>query len=294
MGGRESEQMGTSEELIFTSSEDGLALEGIAIRPEGSTTRGVAVVWVHGLTGKFYGRSSITIGRRLAGAGFPFLSGNNRGHDFGYVLRRTADGAVVLGGGGWERFSESPADVAAWVAAAAQTPGVRGVLLAGHSLGALKVGYYQALRQDARVLGVVAASPPRGASMLRPEVLAQAERMAAAGQGQDLLPWGISPAGAGTQSAQTYLDRARTNLDVYGFHADRTPDPVVGRIRCPLFALYGTEEPAVGGAAELEQLRRNARAAARVETQIIQGADHSYSGHEAQVAAALEGWAASL
>jgi hypothetical protein len=165
------------------------------------------------------------------------------------------------------------------------------VLLVGHSLGALKVGYYQALRADPRVLGVVAASAPGRASRLDPALVAQAEQMVAEGRGQDLLPWGISPAGAGTQSAQTYLDRARTGLDIYGFH---TPDPLVARIRCPLFACYGTDEAWVGGAAELETIRRTAIGAARVETRLFEGADHSYAGHEVEVADSLAAWVASL
>ena len=77
----------------------------------------------------------------------------------------------------------------------------RGVLLAGHSLGALKVGHYQALRQDSRVLGIVAASPPVAASRVDPALLAIAERLVADGQGDELLPWGSSPAGAGRLSA---------------------------------------------------------------------------------------------
>ncbi len=56
-------------------------------------------------------------------------------------------------GGGWERFDESPRDVAAWVGFAVDL-GFEGVALLGHSLGALKVCYYQALRQDPRVAGL--------------------------------------------------------------------------------------------------------------------------------------------
>src|SRR5436190_17781850 len=199
------------EEIVYVTTEDGITLAGVAMRPSREPAPGsVAVVWVHGLTGTFYGRAGIRIGRDLAGRGIPFVAGNNRGHDFGFVLGPGPDGQARLGGGGWELFSESPADVAAWVECAAGL-GVRGVLLAGHSLGALKVGYYQALRQDPRVLGVAACSPPGGANRLEPALVAEAERMVAEGRGRDLLPWGSRPAGAGTQSAQTYLDRARAN-----------------------------------------------------------------------------------
>lgn len=46
--------------------------------------------------------------------------------------------------------------------------------------------------------------------------------------------------------------------------------------RCPIFALYGSEEPLVGTAADLEKIRGNATSAPRVDMALIQGADHSY------------------
>lgn len=278
----------STEELVYVETADGVLLEGAVIRPAGPEPRPPAIVWVHGLTGRFYSPMSVTIGRELAGRGFVFVTGNNRGHDFGTLVRRR--GQPVLAGGGWERFEESPYDVAAWTGYAAGLGG-RGVVLLGHSLGALKVAYYQAERQDPRVVGLIAASPPTRAGRLEPELVALAERMVAEGRGRDLLPWGISPAGAGTVSAQTYLSRARVNIDVYGFH---TPNPAVARIRCPILAFYGTNEEWVGTAADLETIRRNARAAARLDTRVFEGADHSYTGHEAEVAAAIAEWVASL
>jgi pimeloyl-ACP methyl ester carboxylesterase len=225
----------------------------------------------------------------LAGEGYTVISGNNRGHDFGTMLRR-ADGTAVLAGGGWECFDESPRDVAAWITFA-ESLGFGRVALFGHSLGALKVVYYKALRQDGRVAGLVAGSPPLRAGRSDPSLVAQAERMVAEGRGRDLLAWGTSPAGAGTHSAQTYLNRVRTGIDVYGL--DR-PEPAVAKVRCPLLALYGTDEAWVGGAADLEVIKRNATAAGTVETAMIEGADHSYTGHERDVARVVDTWLGTL
>jgi hypothetical protein len=344
-----------AEELVYTTAEDGVTLDGAIIRPRiplsrdeepwPPPARDIAVVWMHGLTSSFYNHAAVGIGRELAARGFTFITGNNRGHDFGFVLRRAPGGRIALGGGGWERFSESPYDVGAWVTFTTNL-GFRGVILAGHSLGALKVGYYQALRQDDRVLGIVAASPPVAASWVDPAHLALAQRLVADGRGEELLPWGSSPAGAGRFSAGTYLDRADTGLDIYGLYipptggpdtppargvdispagradippaggldtpparADRAEERVtqasgatlpltgthlVSRIRCPIFACYGTDEASVGGAAELDAVRRAATAASGVETYLIPGADHSYAGHQATVAATLAEWIASL
>ncbi len=279
-----------SEELVYIEAEDGIALEGAVIRPTVEPTRPLAVVWVHGLTGKFYGSSAVRIGRSLAGQGFTLVTGNNRGHHFGAVLR-DRDNQPVLGGGGWELFDESPRDVGAWLGLT-DTLGFSRIVLLGHSLGSLKVVYYQADRQDSRVAGLITASPPVRAGRRAPELLAQAERMVAEGRGRNLLPWDSMPAGAGTCSAQTYLNRARVGLDLFGVSG--TPDPLVSRIRCPLLAIYGTDEEWVGGAADLETIRRNATSAASVETRMIEGADHVYLGHEEEVGAVIGEWLRGL
>ena len=275
------------EELAYIESEDGLTLEGAVIRPAEGASAAV-IVWVHGLTGRFYERHTVRIGRALASAGHTFVTGNNRGHDFGTLFR--VGGERLLAGGAWERFSESARDVAAWVRFGAGLGDGR-VILVGHSLGALKVGAYQATRHDPAVRAVVAASPPVHAGQMIQDVHTLAERMEAEGREQDLLPWGIHVAGGGTMSARTYLDRIRSNIDIYG---SRTPEPAIAGLRCPLLAFFGTDEAWVGNADDLEMIRRNARAAARVETAMIEGADHVYTGHEQEVAALIATWITSL
>jgi alpha-beta hydrolase superfamily lysophospholipase len=278
------------EEIVYATAEDGLPLEGAAIRPTGREPHPTAILFVHGLTGKFYSRPVMGIGRELADRGYLFVTGNNRGHDFGYPYRRSPDAEPRIYGGGWERFDESPLDIAGWVGHVIGL-GARDVVLFGHSLGALKVCYYQALRRDSRVRALVAGSPPLRAGQTKPDILAEAERMVVAGRGRDLLSWNTFPAGAGTHSAETYVNRARTNLDVYGHD---TPNALVSRLRVPLFALFGTNEEWVGGAKELAIIRRNATSAASVETRMFDGADHSYLGYEEPIAGAIADWLASL
>lgn len=282
-----------TEEFVLAQTADGLRLDGAVIRPAVREPKPVALVWVHGVGGRFTGK--IGLGRLMAAEGYTSLTGATRGSHFGLILRPGEGGRPVLGGACWELFEESPLDVAAWIDTA-EALGLGAVALVGHSLGTLKVGYYQATRQDARVVGVAAVSPPRRASELRPEYVALAERMVAEGRGQELLPRGAHHVNAGLMSAQTFRNRARTNLDVYGFHPARpgAPPPRVAAIRCPLFASFGTLEPAVGGEAELAALRRNATAAPRVETHLVEGANHGYAGREKELAALLTTWADTL
>lgn len=164
------------------------------------------------------------------------------------------------------------------------TLSVQGIVLLGHSRGARKVVYYKVQRQDPRVLGLVLASPgtvdPEAAR--DPELLARAERLVAEGRSQDLLPQtGPEP----NLSAQTYLSNARSEHDPYGVD---TPDPGIARVRCPLLLFYGTRD--LGGAAELEAIRRLAGSGSRVDVRLIDGAVHSYQGSEPVVAAAIADW----
>ena len=283
---------GYCEEIVYIESEDGYQLEGLVIRPASSPARSSVVLWVHGHTGKFYERHNVLAGREIARQGFVFVSGNNRGHDFGTTLRVTGSERKLLAGGGWERLAESPLDVGPWIDHAAGLAGGEGkVVLVGHSLGTLKVTYYQALRQDPRVAGVVLASPPLGVRRRDPELTATAEVLVAAGRARDLLPWGVSPAGAGTVSAETYLERYRPDMDIFG--AD-SADSSLARVRCPLLAIYGTDEAWVGSPADFATIRARATAAPRVDTLVVEGANHIYTGCEATVGAGIAAWAKEL
>lgn len=279
---------GRNEEIVYTFSDDGLMLEGVVMRPSAGPARPLALVWMHGLTSKFYAPTEIKVGRGVVDGGYTVISGNNRGHDFGARVRRqNAD--PILGGGGWELFDESPHDIAAWVGFA-QALGFDRVALLGHSLGALKATHYQAQRQDSRVAGVVAASPPLRAGRFDPKLVALATQMVADGRGEDLLPWGSTAAGAGTLSAKTYHHRVQIGFDFYGVDAK---DAAVSKIACPLLVLFGTEND-TGTADDLELIRRNATSSSKVDTAMIQGGDHGYTGQEAQVASVLVEWLSSL
>ncbi|HUE75952.1 MAG TPA: alpha/beta fold hydrolase [Chloroflexota bacterium] len=280
-----------TEKLVYADTADGFQHAGIMFRPvEPTSARPIGVVWNHGLGGTFYATHVVRIGRALAEQGYTFIAGHNRGHDVGAMVRRPKEATAVLAGGVWELFGESPHDVAAWLDVAEQQP-VERIILIGHSLGALKVVYYQANRQDPRVSGLVAASPPVRAFQRARELRPTAEAMVSAGRGQDLLPWGSSPVGSGTSSAQTVMDRNRIGLDLFGVENE---SPLVGQIRCPMLAFFGTNEEWVGTAADLEMIRRNAKSAARIDTRMIDGADHTFTGRESDVATTIATWVESL
>lgn len=114
----------------------------------------------------------------------------------------------------------------------------------------------------------------------------------AEGRGLDLLPWerygSITP---GMCSAQTYLSYVQATPDVFETDA---PDALVSQIRCPLLLCYSTNEQQIAMTEDLERIRRNARAALRVDIRLIAGAEHGFGGHEPAAAAAIAQWIETL
>jgi dienelactone hydrolase len=283
---------GWTEEIIWIKTDDGIEHDGVVIRPTGPAT-GTVVVWMHGFTGHFSEPHQIRIGRYLAERGHVFVSGDNRGKHYGANLGEW-EGPFRIGGAWWELASESWIDIKAWLDYAEQTFAPRRLVLAGHSYGAVKVTWYQGTRQDGRLAGLISASGPVRPPSQRPELAGEApalaQRMVAEGRGLDLLPFG-STGRPGSLSAQTVADRAASLVDTYGMEGGESP---LGKIRCPVLAILGTREPAIGAPADLETLKRSARASSLAETALIEGANHLYHGCETAVAEAIEGFLGKL
>jgi pimeloyl-ACP methyl ester carboxylesterase len=272
--------------LAATETDDGLELHGVLIQPDGSIAKPI-FVWIHGFGANFYFAPYLRLGDALADQGYGFLIGNTRGHDFGTLLEPTGR-PPYLGGAAWERLEESAHDMTAWIDFAVQL-GFVGIVLAGHSIGALKITAYQSRQQNPSVRGIALASPPLRPSwdaQAYPAALAQAKQLVAEGRPEVLFagPWG-------PVSAQTYLSLDRFGFDQFGRD---TASPNLAHIRCPLLVLLGTKEEQVVIPSDLEVIQRNAVATARLETHVIEGADHFYAGHELEVAAILAHWANSF
>jgi alpha-beta hydrolase superfamily lysophospholipase len=277
---------GPAKTLVATQTEDGLVLEGVLIQPAENRDKPV-LVWIHGFGANFYFGPYLRLGEALAAHGRASLIGNTRGHDFGTLLE-PQNASPYLGGAAWERLQDSQYDLAAWIDFASDRDRA-GVVLAGHSIGAVKVTAYQAQQQDARVKGMVLASPPLRPTWdarAHPAALAMAQQMAAEGRAESLFagPWGLV-------SAQTYLSFDQFGFDQFG---RATGAPNLALIRCPLLVVIGTNEAHVAAPEDLEIIRRNAKGAARLETQVIEGADHFYAQHESEVADILAEWMGAI
>ena len=103
------------EQLVYVRSADDVADGGVLFTSTNSTSKSLAIIWVHGWGANFYTPSYVGIGRELAVRGFPSLSVNTRMHDIGNVEKYTLLGKRVRGGGYWGVTSEDARDIAAWI-----------------------------------------------------------------------------------------------------------------------------------------------------------------------------------
>jgi pimeloyl-ACP methyl ester carboxylesterase len=284
------------ERLVFARASDDVIDAGAMFSPARVTARPVAVIWVHGWGVNFYQPGYVGIARALAARGYTTVSVNTRMHDLGNVLGYRW-GKRVRGGGYWGVASDEVRDLAGWIDFVEER-GFRHAVLVGHSAGWAAVRRYQAETQDPRVVGIVLAS-----GAVRPETrptdpdqLAQAKTLMDLGEGDALIrdPKRSFPSYI---SASTFLDIANAPPAYRDFFGVTSKDAPVVRIRCPLLAFFGSNGD-VGTQEDLAllsgALQRRTGGPARVTTVIIHGADHMYTGEEAQVAQVIADWIATL
>ena len=154
--------MRTTFELVEAVTKDKLVHQGIFTHPEKAGKR--AILWVHGLTGRFFGDAKLMnlFAAECAKQGMAFAAFNNRGHDIIaniHTLKQsgsTEDSVMI--GAGMEVFEGSVFDVDAGISFLV-SQGYSEVVLVGHSTGANKVCYYAGNTDDPRIVGVALAGP---------------------------------------------------------------------------------------------------------------------------------------
>jgi dienelactone hydrolase len=278
------------ERIVQVQTKDGVNDAGALFTPPKNIARPIAVIWIHGATLNFYSPTYVAISRALATRGFTVITGNTRMHDLGND-EAWPGGRRIRGGMYWGVPSEQVRDIAAWIEFA-QGLGFKQVVLAGHSAGSNAVREYQAETQDTRVAGVVLASgdvrpdtrvPP-------PDWISKAKQDIADGRPEELVQGPFL-------SAATFLNIVNRSPEFTDFFGELSTTAGVARIRCPLLIILGTDGD-VGNGDDLEKIKssiaRLPTRPSRVDTALIQGADHMYDGRENRVAQVIANWGETL
>ena len=234
-------------ELVRTKTRDGMPLDGALVRPERSVEPAAAVLCLHGVGGNFYSsRLFDALQPVLLERGLAVLRVNTRGHD-GLHVAATDDGPRRQGAA-FEVVDECRLDLAAWCDWLT-TRHVQQIVLAGHSLGAIKALYSEAHQPHPRVAALLAMSPPRLSSAAFRhdprsgdyfEALQLARQAVDGGQPRRLLevrfPFPL------IISAEGYLDN-------YGPQERYNVLRFVNRVQPPVLFTYGERELETGGTA---------------------------------------------
>ena len=286
--------------LCRTLTRDGLELVGFGSIPADART---GLVHIHGLDGNFYENRFVDSAAEACGkAGYAFVSGNTRGHDYIADLIRVDPGSAELGsvqvGGMYERLRDSAEDVRAWTEWLREQ-GCERVILQGHSHGAIKVLHYLFTSNDPAVCGLVLLSPSDdfGLARLRlgerfDEAVELATRMVREGRDRDMMPGEFFPY---PTSAGTFLDTLGPDSVALAFNlsrTDRTSFPELNSVRVPVLLVVGTVEEAFVQTPEqyAAAIGQELTSAPSFESVMVRDAPHNYLGHEAEVGAALGRW----
>ncbi len=283
-------------DLVQVTAADGVRLHGALEAPAAQDFSRPVDVWLclHGTGSNFYAGAMLGgLAPQLLAAGAAVLRANTRGHDI--ICTGPSAGGHTLLGAAFERVSETPLDIAAWLALLAER-GYRRVGLLGHSLGAIKALYTLAGDDAPQVALLVAASPPRLSfehfrqSRRGPEFLDSfnaAERLVAQGQGDALML---------VQFPIPYYVTAAGFIDRYGPAERYNILRMLDRVRCPTLVTYGSSEVQAHEAFRgmPDEVERLANERNRLQVGVIAGADHQYTGCYDTLAARINRWMARL
>lgn len=275
-------------ELVQVATRDGLRLHGALHQPPADAAGPrEALLLLHGAGGNFYSSGLFTgLISRLVKDGITVLAVNTRGHD-----AVSTAGSRKYFGAAFEVVDDCRHDIAAWTEFLVGK-GYEQVVLAGHSLGAVKAIYCLAHEPPAPVRRLIALSPPR-LSYSRfadgPEAdtflreFAVAEAHVREGRGETIMA---------VQFPLPYLVSAAGYLDKYGPEERYNVLKFVDRVGCPMLFTFGTIELRRGSAFEglPEELTAISPGAATLKVAVIAGADHFYSFGLGELAGQMVAW----
>jgi len=280
-------------ELVRTVTRDGLRLDGAfsdPVKPGLNRSGATAAILLHGVASNFYslGMWEPLIGK-FSDLGIRSLAVNTRGHDsvfgasLGNVRRRL--------GAAYEIVDDCRLDIAAWIEFL-QSRGHERIALVGHSLGAVKAVYAAAQEKFSALAAVIAISPPRlsyTAYMNAPESsffwdsMHTAQQMSKAGQGEELFT---------SKFPFPLLITAAAYIDKYGPGERYNLLQYAADVPCPALFVYGGKELTNGGVpfAGLPAALAALPNADRRTIEIIEEADHFYTGVAGKLAEVVTPW----
>ncbi len=279
-------------DLISVTTGDGVVLDGIFCEPDPAAAGPGpvdAVLLIHGSGGNFYRASTRLMAEDLRRRGYACLAMNTKGHDTIWV--DTSDGSYY--GNANEILDNSRLDLRAGVDFLWDR-GYRRIALVGHSMGAVKVGYYAAAEDDPRVFTVIPISPVRlsysyymesEAAEEFQDNIRRADEMEADDRALDLMS---------VHFPITQMFSAASYLDKHGPAERYNLVTLAPRIRVPLLVVAGELETHVRLRDCPQDMMTASVNCPRAEYVIIPGGNHALTNRPAEASEAVLRWLGAL
>jgi alpha-beta hydrolase superfamily lysophospholipase len=290
-------------QLAEIVTKDKLVHQGIFFNP--SKVGKKAILWVHGITGRFYGSVALMdeFARVCESKGFGFASFNTRGHDLIASVqrmdkRKKSGYAHVIVGAGYENFTDSAYDLDAAITFLVSR-GFSEVIILGHSTGANKACYYAAVKKDARVKGIVLAGPMSDRSeytkkqKMYARIKKEMEQKLKAGKGNELLTGkDFFPL---TPRRWMSLYSPGSAEDVFNYMDTKNVLVKFSRIRKPLLVVLSErDEYADRPIEKIRQVFDTHAKSPSYKSIVIPDTNHKYLGKEKEFVYVVVSWVASL
>jgi pimeloyl-ACP methyl ester carboxylesterase len=282
--------------LTEIATSDGLVHQGIVFVPQKHGKK--AILWIHGLTGKFYGDVSMMQSLAMAGEtyGFGVASFNTRGHDM--LASAKKNGAYATIGAGNELFEECVLDISASNEFLVGQ-GFSEIILAGNSTGANKACYYAATQNDPRVIGVILLGPLSdryGAQSKNKNYelhMAFMQQKIAEGKGEEILVgYEFFPL---TPNRWMSLYTKGSNEDVFNYWDGEDALVSFGKIQIPLMVMIGgNDEHADRPVSEIQASFDTHANAKKYSSIVVPDANHGFDGKEKEVVESISQWIDTL
>ena len=232
--------MSRSVELVRVETADGLFLDGILLHPTQTGKLPVDLfLLIHGTGSNFYSPGVLeTFAEQAIAEGTAVLRINTRGHD-GICSLPGRQGSV-RGGATYEKISDCPADLNAWLDWS-KGNGFEQIVLVGHSMGGVKAVYSQACANHPSVGAIIGISPPRFCHRKLAEGPRGERFRAEFSRANELAASGAHEALVAVLQPLPFLATAGGYIEKYGPEDRYDYVPLLGRIACPMFFLLGGE-----------------------------------------------------
>lgn len=279
-----------SEKIIELNALDGVKLNGYLIQGE-SKSKSV-LIEIHGMTSNCFKKREKIIAETVKEVSIDTICINTRGSEIVKYIKYT-DGRKELAGTAYEDIEESYYDIVGTIKYAISL-GYSSIYLQGHSLGATKIVYtYTKMKQNKdeeikNIKGILLLSlvdlPDIFSLYANNDYLLFAEEKEKEGNILTLMP---KDAFFHPISVKTYLKYTKYNsiMDFAQYSKEGYTFDTLNEIDIPLFMRWGNNKELIRKNAEEQvKLMRRVIKNSKSDINYIDGADHTYSDKEIELA----------